>query len=328
MVTLDDVADAAGVHPSTVSRSLSRPQLVSPDTLVRVQAAVSRLGYVPNRAARQLAGGRTSAVAILVPDITNPFFSGVVQAVQRAAEADQRLVLLADTGMRASTEIDAVESLATNVDGIVVCTPVGPIGPLREAAGGRPIVLVNRQSRGVASVAVDQRAIVALALAHLQALGHRSIGVLVGPRSYWSTAERTRQIEALSLGADTSIIPLGPGEPSFEGGRAALDSVLASGVSAVAAFNDVMALGLVAAAHEISLEIPGDLSIVGSDGVPLGEMSLPPLTTVAAPMADIGRLALRALDDQLGGGRPEVLSVRPHLVERSSTAAPPGLTDA
>ena len=110
-VTLADVAAAADVHAATVSRALSRPDLVKAATLDRVNAAVEALGYVPNRAARQLAGGRTGMVAMLVPDITNPFFAAVVQAAQRRAERDGHLVVLADTGLRAAAEVDAVRSL-------------------------------------------------------------------------------------------------------------------------------------------------------------------------------------------------------------------------
>lgn len=325
-VTLDDVAVAAGVHPSTVSRSLSRPQMVNPTTLGRVRDAVERLGYAPNRAARQLAGGRTATVAVIVPDITNPFFSGVVQAVQWAGEEDQRLVLLADSAMRARTEVGAVESLAANVDGVIVCSPVAPVGSLRTAARGRPLVLVNRRSRGVASVEVDQHAIVTLALTHLHDLGHRRIGVLPGPRSYWSSAERTRSLDRLADTLAHGVVRFDPVDPTFEGGRRSIDAILDAGVTAVAAFNDVTALGLVAAAADRGVAVPGDLSVVGSDGVPFGEMAVPALTTVAAPVREIGVLALAALDAQLAGGPPPQLSASPHLVVRASTA-PPGVVD-
>ena len=324
VATLDDVADAAGVHASTVSRALSRPGMVHAETLERVRAAADRLGYVPNRAARQLAGGRTSAVAVIVPDVTNPFFAGVVQAVQRATADQPRLVLLADTAMSARTEIDAVDSLAGNVDGVVLCSPMAPVGRLREAARGRPLVLVNRRARDLSSVEVDQHAIVRLALDHLADLGHRRIGVMLGPTSYWSSSERARCLDRLHLGSSVEIARMGPARPTFDGGRACIDAVVANDVTAVASFNDVMALGLVAAASERGLRVPDDLSVIGSDGVPIGEMSLPALTTVAAPVSELGRLALRAVDEQLSGGSPSASSATPHLVVRSSTAPPPG----
>ena len=323
VATLDDVADAAGVHASTVSRALSRPGMVHADTLRRVRAAADRLGYVPNRAARQLAGGRTAAVAVIVPDVTNPFFAGIVQAVQRATADEPRLVLLADTAMSAGTEVDAVASLAGNVDGAVLCSPMAPVGRLREAARGRPLVLVNRRARDVSSVEVDQHAIVRLALDHLAALGHRRIGVMLGPTSYWSSSERSRCLDRLDLGASVEIVRIGTSRPTFDGGRACIDAVVDSEVTAVAAFNDVMALGLVAAASERGLRVPDDLSVVGSDGVSIGAMSLPALTTVAAPVSELGRLALRAVDEQLTGGSTSTSSASPDLVVRSSTAAPP-----
>jgi DNA-binding LacI/PurR family transcriptional regulator len=292
--------------------------MVQASTLQRVRDAVERLGYVPNRAARQLAGGRTAAVAVVVPDVTNPFFAGIVQAVQRAGDPTERLVLVADTGMRPGTEIGAVESLAANVDGVIVASPVASAARLQSASRGCPLVFVNRRSRSVASVEVDQHAIVSLALGHLRELGHRDVAVLLGPRSYWSSSERSRCLDALS-DARGSTVRI-DADPTFDGGRQVLDAVLDSGVTAVAAFNDVMALGLVAAALERGLSVPGDLSVVGSDGVPLSEMAVPALTTVAAPVAEIGRLALRALDDQLAGETPPVRSAEPDLVVRASTA--------
>jgi DNA-binding LacI/PurR family transcriptional regulator len=296
--------------------------MVNAATLERVRAAADRLGYVPNRAARQLAGGRTAAIAVIVPDVTNPFFAGVVQAVQRASLDEPRLVLLADTAMRPGTEIDAVESLAANVDGVIVCSPMAPVGRLRDASRGRPLVLVNRRARGVSSVEVDQQAIVTLALDHVTALGHRRIGVTLGPRSYWSSSERARCLHRLDPDASTEIVPLDTTDPTFEGGRACIDAVIDSGVTAVLAFNDVMALGLVSAASDRGLTVPRDLSVVGSDGVPIGEMAVPALTTVVAPMSELGRRAVLAVDQQLASAGPTTSSATPRLVVRASTAPP------
>jgi len=329
-VTLADVAAAAGVHASTVSRALSRPDLVNARTLARVTDAVERLGYVPNRAARQLAGGPTQTLAMLVPDITNPFFSGVVQAAQRRAHADGRLVLLADTAQDAATEIEAVRSLAPNVDGLVLCAPVAPTAAVVQAAVGRPVVFVNRRARAVASVVIDPEATVARALDHLGALGHERIAALLGPPGYWSSKQRER-----ALRRHAGVVLVAPTEPTFDGGRQTLRAVVAAQVTAVVAFNDLMALGLIAAANEAGLDVPGELSVVGADGVTLGAMTRPPLTTVAVDLEQLGDAAMTLLVAGIDGApagsgdrgdRTDRLprverTIAPQLVVRGSTAA-------
>lgn len=319
-ITLADVAAEAGVHAATVSRALSRPDLVNRTTRDRVEQAAERLGYVPNRAARQLAGGSTAALAVLVPDVANPYFAAVVQAAQRHAAAVGTLVLLVDTAGRAATEIDALRSLAPSIDGALACSPSAPTGRLREAAGGRPVVLVNRRARGLASVVVDQAAVATLAVDHLRALGHHRIGVVRGPASYWSSAQRARAL------AGPGLVGLGPVEPTFAGGATALAHLLArpgrARVTAVAAFNDVQALGLLAAAADAGLAVPGDLSVTGSDGVPLAAMATPSLTTVAAPLDALGAAAVDAVRALAAGEAVTTRTLAPHLVVGASTRPP------
>lgn len=320
-VTLDDVAAHAGVHASTVSRTLSRPDLVNAKTLARVTAAIEQLGYVPNRAARQLAGGRTATVAMLVPDITNPFFSSVVQAAQRRAGAAGRLLLLADTAQDARTELDAVRSLAPNVDGLVLCAPVARTADLLRVARDRPLVFVNRRARGVSSVVVDQHEIVELAIGHLRVLGHRRIAAIRGPVGYWSSRQREQALDRLGR----ELIVLDPAEPTFDGGQAALAPVVDTGATAVVAFNDVQALGLVAAAVAEGIDVPGRLSVVGADGVPFAAMTTSGLTTVAVDLGAVGDLAITDLLARIEGGEPErhEQTITPHLVVRASAAHPP-----
>jgi LacI family transcriptional regulator len=316
-VTLADVAAAADVHAATVSRALSRPDLVKSATLDRVNAAIEELGYIPNRAARQLAGGRTAMLAMLVPDITNPFFAAIVQAAQRRADDDDHLVVLADTGLRGSAEVDAVRSLAPHVDAVIVCTPRSPAPPLVEAAAGRPVVLVNREADGVTSVVLDQRRIVALALDHLHGLGHESIALVRGPHGSWSARQRERGLS----GDDVTMV--GPSAPTFDGGREVFGAVVEAGVTAAIAFNDVMALGLLRAAAETGVGVPSQLSVVGSDDIAIAAMATPALTTVAAPLDELATLAVDHALRLVGGGAPQQVSVAPRLIERSSTGPRP-----
>jgi DNA-binding LacI/PurR family transcriptional regulator len=176
------------------------------------------------------------------------------------------------------------------------------------------VVLVNRRARGFPSISVDQRQIISFTIDHLIALGHRRITVPVGPSGYWSTRERMR-----ALSDDDRVIALRGFEPTYEGGRKLCRSVADSDATAVAAFNDVMALGLVAEATASGLSIPEDLSVVGSDDIPAAAMSVPSLTTIRTPIEMLGAGAVELLT-----GGPELSrstrSVSPELIVRNSTA--------
>lgn len=314
-VTLADVALAAGVHPSTVSRVLSRPQLIGAPTRTAVHAAIERLGYVPNRAARQLAGGRVGSLGILVPDITNPFFAQVVRAVQQGCRDAGLTMLLADTDQRADEELSEARALANSVDGFVVCSPVADAKEWRQVVGSTPLVFVNRRANGVASVALDQRAIVTLGVDHLRSLGHRRIGVVRGPAAYWSSRLRDRVIATLP-----DVTAFGAARPDFEAGVALAGELIAAGITGVLAFNDLQALGIMAGCRAAGRSVPGDLSVVGSDDIAAGTMSEPALTTVTAPVQQLGATALRMVEQLIDGtaGDTEV-SLPVSLTIRAST---------
>lgn len=313
-VTLQDVARRAGVHPATVSRALGRPEMVSQTTRKRVLAAVDVLGFVPNRDARRLAGGRSQAIGVVVPDIANPYFASILQSIQAEATTLDLDVLIADSGGDPTVEARMLATLSRRVDGIVVCTPVTDL-----SAAAASVVQVNRQSRDVPSVVVDQSAIVVTAVDHLIQLGHHHIAVLRGPSHYWSTRQRTRAAQRLARDRRVVVELVHPVAGTFEAGRTMLDKVLAAGVTAVVAFNDVQAAGLLVAAHESGLDVPTDLSIVGSDGLDLIRMTEPTLTSVVSPRATIGRRALHRL---VAGAGPRRIVLEPELSVGRSTGPP------
>lgn len=322
-VTLADVAVEAGVHPSTVSRVLSRPQLIGEPTRTAVHAAIHKLGYTPNRAARQLAGGRIGAIGVLVPDITNPFFAHVVRSVQQGCRRNGLTMLLADTDQREADELSEARALAGSVDGFVACSPVAATQQWLQVVGTAPLVFVNRRANGVASVALDQQAIIELGVTHLRAAGHRSIAVVRGPHSYWSSRERDRVVRRLP-----GLVTYGPVRPDFEAGIALATVLMRSNVTGVLAFNDVQALGIVAGYRAAGRSVPRDLSVVGSDDIADAAMSNPPLTTVAAPVQQLGDAAFDLLARLLAGAieRPEItlpvtLTVRASTLGRSSTSS-------
>jgi len=305
--------------------------MVAPATRSQVLAAVEAVGFVPNRSARQLVSGRAGAIGVIVPDITNPYFGAILRAIQARARHGEHGdhgdhgevgVLIADTGGDADEERRAIATLGRQVDGLVVITPLTDL-----ASAPVPVVQVDRQSRRAPSVVVDQAAIVDLAVEHLAALGHRQIAVVRGPAAYWSAGRRDQAVERLRrdhCGDDLAIQAVGPTPGTFAAGRAAFAAARATGATGFIAFNDLQAAGLLLAAHDAGLDVPGALSIVGSDGLELAAMTSPPLTTVAAPLDELGRVAYQRLGDLLAAdASPSRTTLDPHLVVGASTAAPP-----
>jgi LacI family transcriptional regulator len=171
-VTIRDVAAAAGVSQSTVSRALSTPDLVNPGTRARVQAVARELGYQPNRAARGLITGRTANLGLIVPDLANPLFAAVVKGVQAAARAADYSVFIADTDEDADTEPGLLRALAKQVDGIVLCSPRSPDAELVETGADTRGVLMTGVVGGYPAVPVDTAVGLGLGVDHVAGLGH------------------------------------------------------------------------------------------------------------------------------------------------------------
>ena len=318
--TLRDVAQAAGVSVSTASRALSRPELIGEAARTRVLAAAASLSYTPNRAARALITGRNQSLGLVVPDLNNPFYSSIVKGAQAAARSAEQTLLIADTDEDPRAELGMVEQLARQVDAIVLCSSRMSDAELEHARQLRPVVLVNRSAPGVPAIRFDSAKGVREAAAHLAALGHRRVGYVAGPQHSYSDADRTTVIEQVFGETGLVLVRLGRHEPSFQGGRDAADEVLLAEVTAVMAYNDVMALGLVNRLVSYGVDVPGDLSVVGWDDIEFAEMFTPPLTTVHLPREEAGRAAVRYLEAVLSGQQPEEPVLRTRLVFRRSTA--------
>jgi DNA-binding LacI/PurR family transcriptional regulator len=324
--TIRDVALAVGVSVSTVSRALSMSELVSPATRERVQQAADRLGYRPNRAARGLITGRTGNVGLIVPDLANPFFPSIVKAVQARAREKDYAVFLADADEDRDVEVDLVRALAKQVDGMVLCSPRMTEANLRAISAETTLVMVNRRVGSHPAVTFDNAGGMRQAVAHLQALGHTRVAWVGGPRDSWSNRERHRALRAATASAKIRLVEIGNVIPQFEGGVAAADLVLAAGVSAVIAYNDLVALGLLSRFRARGVEVPGRLSVIGTDDIPLSGMSHPALTTVALPKEQGGRHAVDLLLSLLEGGAetaPTRRELPTHLLVRGSTGVAP-----
>lgn len=325
-VTIREVAKAAGVSTSTVSRSLSVPHKVEPATRDRVLRVADSLGYRPNRAARGLITGRTGNLGLIVPDLANPFFPSIVKGVQsQAREADYQ-VFLADTDEDPSVELGLVRALAKQVDGIILCSPRMRPADLREATTYAPLVLVNRKAGAIPAVAIDNADGIRHILTHLVDLGHTRIGFIAGPRSSWSNRERLRGLKAAASTTEVDLVEIGNFSPTFEGGSDAAAGTLLSGVTCVVAYNDLVALGLLNALLSQGVAVPRELSVVGIDNIAMSGMVHPGLTTLAIPKEQAGRASVELLLQLLGEPESSVTSIRElptELLVRHTTARAP-----
>jgi LacI family transcriptional regulator len=321
-VTIRDVARASGVHISTVSRTFSAPHLVNAETRSRVLARADELGYRPNRAARALTTGRTFNIGLIVADLANPFFPPLIKAAQGQARRHDNHVFVADTDEDAATEEDLVRTLAKQVDGLLLCSP-RMSDPLIEQLGRDvPLVVVNRPIPGLPAVVMNVAQGAREAIAHLTGLGHRRLGLAAGPRGSWTSGQIRRSALPAARAAGAEVVVTGANPPTEEGGRAVAGQLAAAGVTAVLAYNDLMALGLIEGLQGLGLRVPEDVSVVGVDDIALSRLTRPRLTTVATPAATAGRAAVDMLLAHGSDRRSTaVVHLRTELVIRDSTAA-------
>ncbi|MDT7705512.1 MAG: hypothetical protein QOG20_1119 [Pseudonocardiales bacterium] len=319
-VTLHDVAREAGVAVSTVSRALSNPDRVSSRTREHVQAVARRLDYRPNRIAQALPSGRTRMLALLVSDITNPHNFGLIRGAEAQARAAGYTLVLGDSQGSAELESDHADRIGSAVDGLVLASSRLPEDALRAVGGRRPVVLYNREADGFASVVTDSDDGSRQIVEHLAALGHPSIAYLGGPPDAWSDAERGQALERHSAAAGIAFTRLGPFSPTVDHGEAAADVGIASGATALIAFNDLLAIGVLRRLEHLGIAVPADVSVVGYDDIFGSDFCHPPLTTVTSPSEQAGR----ALIDVLLGSRHDARVVLPtSLRVRDSTAPAP-----
>jgi len=325
--TIRDVARLAGVSPSTVSRALSMPGVVNPATRARVMAAADSLGYAPNKAARGLITGRTGNIGLVVPDLANPFFPSVVKGVQARAGESDVAVFLADSDENSTAEIGLVRALAKQVDGMILCSPRSSDHELIGLAQETNVVLINRLVEGLPAVTFDNEEAMRLAVDHLVALGHRRIAWVGGPKTSWSNKHRMIGLFAAAHDSGVELAPVGFFQPTYDGGIAAADQVVAKRATAVVAYNDLVAIGLLARLHARGISVPDDLSVVGVDDIAMSRMAHPALTTVRLPKQKAGRLAVELLLGLLDDPDPGSISLRGtlhgELMVRGSTGVAP-----
>lgn len=323
-ITIDDVAQEAGVSTATVSRVLAGLGSVNASMAEDVRRAARRLGYRPLGAARDLASGQLRSIGVIVPDLANPYFYDVIKATEVCAAGEGYRMLISDTGDDPANEFALAQDLMSQVGGLILQSPRMETEQLKELVGlGTPIVLVNRVEFGVdlPFVAVDNFSAMLEVCHHLSSLGHSRAVYVAGSELSWQNRERWRAIEqARMMGLEVAKVHA---EPTIDGGYQGTDEALADEPTAVIAFNDLVACGVLARLRELGLRVPDDISVTGFDDIAFAKYAQPPLMTVVTPRAQLGERAWEVLRARLSGKSPQqVPLLRAEVLKRESTAPP------
>jgi len=325
--TIRDVAELAGVATSTVSRALARPDRVNPRTRVRIEEAAAELNYVPSSQARGLSSGRTNAVAVLVPDITNPFYFDIIRGTQHQLKAAGVTQLLVDTEESSEMELDALHKMRKSADGFILAASRLTDAQLAEVSQSQPLVTFNRASTSAPTVMIDTPSAIIQALEHLASLGHHKVCYVAGPPTSWSNQMRWKVFEEDATKRGMEVHRIGPYTPKTTSGAAAADAAVRTGATGCIVFNDLLAIGMLQRLQARGIRVPADMSIIGSDDIFGADFCNPPLTTISSPIEQAGRVAVSMLLAQLNplsGSASRQLAVMPtHLTIRDSTGPAP-----
>jgi LacI family transcriptional regulator len=334
-ISIQDIARRAGVSHSTVSRALRDNPLISPQVREEIKRIAQEMNYVPNAIAQSLQNQRTNTIGVVVTSIADPFFADVVEGIEQVARSAGLSVMLSASHRDFEQEIAAIDNFhRRRVDGILVADSrisKQHSKQLRQIAV--PTVLINSQTQEQSemfhSVEIDDRLGARLAVEHLVSLGHTSIGYLgVGDRSR-SNQQRLQgyrmALTEAGLPPITDWVAISDEDyartSDVATGQKMLSKLVTAGVTGIFCYNDMVAIGALLACHELGISVPGDLSLVGFDGIALSGYVTPPLTTVSQPMLEIGCSAMQMLLDLLEEKTVENRVLSPFLVKRGSSAA-------
>lgn len=337
MANIYDVAKRAGVSTATVSRVLSQPHVGAPATRRRVLLAAERLRFEPNSTAKQLRTHRTGKLLVTVPDLSNPFFSQILQGIESAAQREGYSVLVGDTQHEDKREeAYALMLRRKEADGLIFLGHRLPkaAADLIRAVSPRCAPVVNgcefSPELGIPSVHIDNARAAHDAMDHLFGLGHRRVGIVTGPLVSPLSRDRLAgaTLRAKKENAEREFVLI-HGDFSIESGAVAAERLLSkpNRPTAIFSFNDEMAIGVLKVARRLGIAVPDQLSVIGFDDIRFAQHINPALTTIAQPMRQIGEGTVRLLLRILSGGgdaeTPESVTLPHKLVVRESTASPP-----
>ncbi|HET8795719.1 MAG TPA: LacI family DNA-binding transcriptional regulator [Arthrobacter sp.] len=323
-----DVARAAGVASSTVSRAFARPGRVSYETARKIREAADELGYRSKSMGRPgSAETRSQMIALVIADITNPVYFEMIRGAEAAATEAGYTMLLFNSQESDRKEREALERAISMVDGIVLTSSRMSDSSIRQIAKQKPTLVMNRAVADVSSVVTDNARGMRRAAEHLGELGHTELTYLSGPEASWADGMRWRALREAGMELEIRVRRIGPSRPTLRGGAEAAGRWMESPSSAVVAYNDQLAIGFIREVHRRGMAVPGDVSVVGFDNTFGAELVTPPLTTVASPLFALGSTAVNNLLAIAGGarsmsGQPVVLPAK--LVVRESTGGVSG----
>jgi LacI family transcriptional regulator len=322
--TIRLVAREAGVSQATVSRAFSQPGLLTPATVEKVRRTAERLGYVPNQVARALSTGRAGNIALVLPDVANPFFSALMRGAQAQAYNRGYATFLGDTDETDHLEDLLLGKLAGQVDGFVLASPRLGEERIRRHAARRPLVVINRDLEGIGRVLVDTTVGFTAAVRLLAELGHRTIAYVGAPKSSWSSQQRSNAVAKAGAFCGLAVVRIDAGRPSHAAGKACVARLIDAGVTGVLAVDDVVAQGIMAGLAERSLSVPADVSVIGCDDI-IANTTYPPLTTVTGHCMLAGAAAVDLLLDGLAAEAPapQRQVITGELIVRATTSAAP-----
>lgn len=324
-MTIRDVAAAAGVSMSTVSRAFARPGRVNAQTARRIRQIADELGYHaqsvdPVRDSERM----TRQIAFVVSDMANPLFASYIKHAQHECLKRGYCLLVIDSEESRSMERRSVELVRSHVDGIVLGSSRLSDASIRKLAETIPLVTINRPMLGVRSVISDVRGGLTKAVDHLLELGHRRIVYVSGPQDSWQEGVRWQTVLALSRARGFLLSHVVAGVPTYNGGYRVAQSVLDTHATAVVTYNDLVAVGLIAAMRAQGVRVPQRISVVGIDDVPVSSLITPKLTTVHMPSVEVSTRAVNELIDGLHhvhrSGDCKPILIDSTLAVRDSTA--------
>ena len=322
--TIYDVARAAGVAASTVSRAYARPGRVTAETAQRIFEAAGRLGYRSGSLDGRRPGERVvqEAIALVIADVTNPFYGEIIKGGYEAAREAGYQLILSHTNESPEVERHTIERELEQVDGIVIASSRMTDSALRMIAKQKPVVLLNRIIPEASCVVNDNERGIRRAAEHLGSLGHERIFYVAGPEVSWSDGVRWRALREAAAELELDARRIGPNEPTILAGLSAAQRVAQVGATAVLAYNDQLAIGVMKGLRKLGFAIPGQVSVVGFDNIVFDDLVEPALTTIASPLYRMGFTGVQNCIAVAQGARPRcaplVLPVR--LVVRQSTA--------
>jgi DNA-binding LacI/PurR family transcriptional regulator len=328
-VSITDIAKAAGVSASTVSRALQDHPRISPQKRATIRALAAEMGYQPSQIARSLVTGRTRTLGIVITDVTDPFVAEVLKGAEHAGREAGYSILFATSGRDPGQELVAARLLlGRQVDGmIVISSRAAEQYADLLSSNGAPLILVNNELDDVRahSVRTDNADGIRQALLHLRELGHTRIAFVAGPWGGRSSRERLQAYREVSASLRLPAAPewvIGGGG-LLEDGQRAFAALLAQSdhPTAVQCYNDLTAIGMLGAAQAAGVRVPEDVSIVGYDNIPLSAFTVPPLTTVEQPKEALGRIAVQQCVAALASEAVENAVLPGKLVIRGSTSS-------